>query len=331
MVASLKKLGFDYVFDTNFTADLTILEEGTELIGRVKNGGPFPMFTSCCPAWVNLVEKQYPEFTANLSTCKSPQGMLGSVIKNVFAKRINVDPLKVKVVSVMPCTAKKDECAREGLTSTFANAKGETVTVPDVDYVLTTRELGDLIKMNRIPFASLPDMEFDTPLGEGTGAAVIFGASGGVEEAALRTVFEVVTGQKLENVEFKSLRGYEGIREATIPVGALNVNVAVASGLKHAHQIMKMIKDGTKQYHFVEVMACPGGCIQGGGQPKITTQGVLECRNASTYAIDANNEHRKSHENKSVTDIYAKYFDKPNSHRAHELLHTHYHDRKNKH
>lgn len=319
MVAALRRLGFKKVFDTDFAADLTIMEEGTELLSRVKNGGKLPLITSCSPGWIKFCEHYYPEFLDNLSTCKSPQQMFGAVAKSYYAEKAGIDPSKVYVVSVMPCTAKKYECKRPELSSTG---------YPDVDVVLTTRELAKMIKQARIDFAKLEDAKFDSILGESTGAAVIFGATGGVMEAALRTVAEVVTGKEMENIEYTAVRGLEGIKEAEVQIGDLKVKAAVVHGTGNAKLLLEKIKSGEADYHFIEVMGCPGGCINGGGQPftldKGEAEGIKVSRIDSIYKIDKSMPIRKSHLNPEVKALYEEYLKEPNSHKAHELLHTHY-------
>ncbi len=320
MVAALRRIGFNAVFDTDFGADLTIMEEGYELIGRIKNGGTLPMITSCSPGWINFCEHYYPEFIPNLSTCKSPQQMQGVVTKTWYAQRNNIDPASIYSVSIMPCTAKKYECGRDELKdSGYA----------DVDVVLTTRELAKLIDRFGIDWNLLPDEDFDPILGESTGAAPIFGVTGGVMEAALRTAAEVITGKTLESVEFHQVRGLEGIKEATIKVGDLDVKVAVASGLKNVAQLLDDIKAGKREYHFIEIMCCPGGCINGGGQPiqpavVLNTTDVKALRGAALYREDAGKPIRKSHENPAIKLIYDEFLGEPGSHKAHELLHTSY-------
>jgi NADP-reducing hydrogenase subunit HndD len=323
MVAALRRLGFAKVFDTDFAADLTIMEEGTELLDRLQNNGKLPLITSCSPGWIKYCEHYYPEFLDNLSSCKSPHEMLGAVLKSYYAEKNGIDPAKVFVVSIMPCTAKKFEASRPELSGTG---------YPDVDVVLTTRELARMIKESGIDFVNLPDDSFDLPLGESTGAAVIFGATGGVMEAALRTVYEIVTGQTLENIEFTQVRGIEGVKEASIPVGDLTVNIAVAHGTGNASELLERIKKGEKQYHFIEIMGCPGGCVTGGGQPIVSSQERWDVdprvvRAKAIYEEDRGLPLRKSHENPSVKKIYEEYFEKPNSHKAHKLLHTHYFER----
>jgi len=323
MVAALRRLGFDKVFDTNFSADLTIMEEGTELIGRVANGGVLPMITSCSPGWIKYCEHYFPDFLPNLSTCKSPQQMFGAAIKTWWAKRNNIDPKDIVSVSIMPCTAKKFEVGRDEM---------QAAGVPDVDYALTTRELVKMIKRAGLQWDNLPDEEFDSPLGEGTGAAVIFGATGGVMEAALRTAVDVLSGQENANVEYKEVRGMDGIKEASYTVGDLTINVAVASGLDNAKKVLEAVRAGEKNYHFIEIMCCPGGCINGGGQPiqpnwVRETVDVKALRAGVLYQEDLDLPERKSHHNSAVDIIYREYFEKPNSHIAHEVLHTHYVDR----
>lgn len=321
MVAGLKRLGFDYVFDTDFSADLTIMEEGSEFLKRVEDGGPFPMFTSCCPGWVNFVEKYYPEYTENLSTAKSPQQMLGAIIKTYYAKKLNVDPSKIYSVSIMPCTAKKDECERP---------QHSRDGIKDVDVVLTTRELGRLMRVKKIPYGSLPEEEYDNPLGESTGAAVIFGVTGGVMEAALRTAYELKTGNPLPTLNFEPVRGLEGIKAASVDVNGIEVKVAVTHSMIKAQELIGKIHRGEEFYHFVEVMACQGGCIGGGGQPYSLEKEILQKRMSTVYSIDERMVIRKSHENPSITKIYEDFLEKPLSHIAHELLHTHYSDRSEK-
>ncbi len=319
MVSALKQLGFDYVFDTNFSADLTIMEEGSELLQRVKEGGTFPMFTSCCPGWINMMEKKYPQFIPNVSSAKSPQQMLGPVIKTFFAEKIGVKPEDIFSVSIMPCTAKKDEALRPQ----HQMENGE----PWVDLVLTTRELGKLVRFKKIPFGSLEDLPYDDPLGESTGAAVIFGATGGVMEAALRTAYELGTGQPLPRIDFEPVRGLTGIKEAEIDFGGKPFKVAVAHGGKNVQELLDKIDRGEAYYDFVEIMACPGGCIGGGGEPYSLDGEILEKRMKGVYSIDEAMTLRKSHENPSITKLYEDFLEKPLSHKSHELLHTHYSDR----
>ena len=320
MVAALRRMGFDKVFDTDFAADLTIMEEGTELVKRVTEGGVLPMITSCSPGWIKFCETYYPEFIPNLSSCKSPHEMLGAVTKTYYAEKAGIDAKDIKVVSVMPCTAKKFEAGRDELAA---------AGYPDVDEVITTRELAHMIKEAGIDFNMLPDEDFDDLLGESTGAGVIFGATGGVMEAALRTAYNLITGDELDNVDFEAVRGTEGIKEATIKVGGLDVSVAVAHGTGNASKLLEMVKSGEKNYTFIEVMGCPGGCVTGGGQPIVSSQTKLTCdpkveRAKALYGEDAGKAKRKSHENEQVKKLYAEYLGTPNSHKAHELLHTHY-------
>ena len=322
MVAALRKLGFDYVFDTDFSADLTIMEEGSELLTRIKEGGKFPMFTSCCPAWINLVEKEFPEYMPNLSTAKSPQQMMGAVVKTYFADKIGVSPDKIFLVSIMPCTAKKEEALRpQQLMSSGA---------PYVDLVLTTRELGRRIRLSKLQVEHLEDSRYDDPLGASTGAAVIFGATGGVMEAALRTAYELATGKPLPRLGFEEVRGIQGIKEATVALDDKTLRVAVAHGGANVRKLLTAIKNGEVYYDFVEMMACPGGCIGGGGEPYSDDPDIIEKRMRGIYRADELNTIRKSHENPSIKAIYEGFFETPLSHRSHELLHTHYTDRSNK-
>lgn len=320
MVAALRRLGFDKVFDTDFTADLTIIEEGHELLQRIKEGGTLPMITSCSPGWINYIEKFYPELLPHVSTCKSPQQMFGALAKTFYAEKANISPAKIFSVSIMPCTAKKYECTRPEMRSSGYQ---------DVDVVLTTRELARMIQQAGLDFEKLPEEEFDAPFGLTTGAAVIFGASGGVMEAALRTVYEVVTGQELEDVDFKAVRGYTGIREAEVDLAGTKVKIAVTSSLKNAKVLLEKIKQGEADYHFIEIMACPGGCVGGGGQPFRATAGIKANRAAGVYKIDCCLPIRKSHKNPAITEIYEQFLKKPLGHKSHELLHTHYTNRKN--
>jgi len=320
MAAALRRLGFNKVFDTDFAADLTIMEEATELIGRVKEGGVLPMITSCSPGWIKFCETYYPEFIPNLSSCKSPHEMEGAVIKSYFAEKEGIDPKKIVVVSVMPCTAKKYECKRPELGHDGMS---------DVDVVITTRELARMIKMAGIDFTRLPDEDFDEMLGESSGAAVIFGVTGGVMEAALRTAYETIVGEKLEKLEFTDVRGFEGVKEAAYNLNGLEVKVAVAHSTGAASKLLDAIKAGEKSYTFIEVMGCPGGCVNGGGQPIVSPIvrediDVKGLRAKALYTEDANKPVRKSHEALAVQKLYDEYFGKPNSHKAHELLHTHY-------
>lgn len=324
MVAALRRLGFDKVFDTDFGADLTIMEEANEFIERVQNGGVLPMITSCSPGWVKFCEHYYPELLPHLSSCKSPQQMTGAVIKTWYAEKNGIDPKDIVVVSIMPCTAKKFEVERDD-----QSAAG----VQDVDIALTTRELARLINRAHINFALLPDEKFDPILGESTGAGVIFGATGGVMEAALRTAADTLEGKSLDSIEYHEIRGTQGYKEATYKVAGMDVNVAVVSGLKNADELLKKIKSGEANYHFVEVMCCPGGCVNGGGQPiqpasvrNFTDLKALRAK--ALYDEDKDLPLRKSHENPMIQKLYAEYLEKPGSHKAHEILHTTYVARK---
>jgi len=319
MVAALRRLGFDKVFDTDFTADLTILEEGNEFLHRLNNGGTLPMITSCSPGWVNFIELMYPDLLGHLSTAKSPQQMFGALAKTYYPEKAGIDPKDIVSVSIMPCTAKKAEAARPEMNSSGYQ---------DVDYVLTTRELGRMIKEAGIDFDNLQVEEFDAPLGISTGAGVIFGATGGVMEAALRTVAEVVTGKTLECIDFKDVRGLTGVKEAVIPVGELKVKVAVAHTLANARLMLDKIRAGEADYHFIEVMACPGGCIGGGGQPITHAEGFRQKRVDAIYECDTSLPMRKSHENPAIKELYDTFLGKPLGEKSHHLLHTHYHAQK---
>jgi NADH-quinone oxidoreductase subunit G/NADP-reducing hydrogenase subunit HndD len=310
-------LGFDKVFDTDFTADLTILEEGNELIKRVTEGGVLPQITSCSPGWIKFIEHFYPELLPHLSTCKSPQQMFGALAKTYYAEKAGIHPKDIVVVSIMPCTAKKFECERPEM-----NDSG----YQDVDYVLTTREAAAMMKEAGIDLPSLPDSEFDLPLGMSTGAAVIFGNTGGVMEAAIRTAYAVLTGKELDNVNIEAVRGIEGVRKAEVPVeGVINLKAAVAHGLANARQVLEGIKNGEfKDYHFIEIMCCPGGCIGGGGQPYPTSEEIRKKRIAAIYQEDEAMALRKSHDNSAVMQLYEEFLGEPLSHKSHELLHTHY-------
>ncbi len=324
MVAALRRLGFDKVFDTDFAADLTIMEEANELLDRVQNGGTLPMITSCSPGWIKYCEHYYPDQIGHLSSCKSPQQMFGAVMKTYYAEKMGIDPKNMFVVGIMPCTAKKFETKRDD-----QNASG----YPDVDVSLTTRELARMIETAGIFFPHLPDEQFDNPFGESTGASTIFGATGGVMEAALRTAVEKLTGETLEDVDFTAVRGMEGVKEAEYDVAGKKIKVAVASGTKNAKVLMDQIKNGTSEYLFIEIMGCPGGCINGGGQPiqhAVVRNFVdLKARRAEAlYTADRNNAVRKSHENEAVKTLYTEYLGKPGSHKAHEILHTSYVARK---
>lgn len=318
MVAALRKLGFDKVFDTDFAADLTIMEESHEFIDRVQNGGVLPMITSCSPGWVKYCEHYFPDMTENLSTCKSPQQMFGAAAKTYYAEKMGIDPKNIVMVSIMPCTAKKFETGRDD-----ENAAG----VPDVDYALTTRELGRMIERAGINFHALPDEKFDEPLGISTGAGVIFGATGGVMEAALRTAVHTLTGEDV--VDLPELRGTKGIKEAVYKVGDMDIKVAVASGLKNAKELLEKVQKGETDYQFIEIMGCSGGCVNGGGQPQqpASVRNFVDLRAERAkvlYDIDKSMPVRKSHENPAIKEIYAEYFGEPGSHKAHEVLHTKY-------
>jgi iron-only hydrogenase group A len=339
MVNALRQLGFNSVLDTDFSADLTIMEEGTELLVRLKKALvdgdkniSLPMFTSCSPGWIKFVEHKYPEFLPNLSTCKSPQQMFGALAKTFYAKKRNIDPSKIVSVSIMPCTAKKFEADRPEMRSSGFK---------DVDFVLTTRELAVMIKQAGIDFRNIEEANYDSIMGDSTGAAVIFGATGGVMEAALRTAYEIVTGREVPfgNLNITPVRGMDGVKEATIKIeGCLDawkflegaeLKVAIAHGLVNANKIMSMAREGKAPYHFVEIMACPGGCIGGGGQPIPTNMEIRKKRMKAIYLEDEHKALRKSHENPDVIAIYKEFLDQPNSHKSHELLHTHYVERDN--
>ena len=321
MVAALRKIGFDKVFDTDFAADLTIMEEANELLERIQNGGKLPLITSCSPGWIKYCEHYHPDMLDNLSSCKSPQQMFGAMLKTYYAEKNNIDPKKIVSVSIMPCTAKKFEIGRENQAA---------AGLPDLDYSLTTRELARMIERLGINFIGLPEEKFDEPLGISTGAAVIFGATGGVMEAALRTAVWKLTGETSDSpIEFKEVRGTEGIKEATYEVAGLKVKVAVASGLKNANEVLTKIKNGEADYQFVEIMACPGGCVNGGGQPQVSGSvrnftDVRGLRAKALYDQDAAMPVRKSHENEAVKKLYEEYLGQPGSHKAHETLHTTY-------
>jgi len=315
MAAALRRLGFDKVFDTQFAADLTIMEEGYELVGRIKNRDVLPMITSCCPGWIKYVEHFFPNCLDHLSTCKSPQQILGAIAKTYYAEKINKKPEDIFVVSIMPCIAKKFEAERPEMRDSG---------VQDVDAVLTTREAARMIKEAGIDFLNLPDEDFDKPLGMSTGAAVIFGATGGVMEAALRTAYEVVTGKTLEKLEFTETRGMEGIKKADITLDGTILKVAVASGLSNARVLLEEVDAGKSPYHFIEIMACPGGCLGGGGQPIPTNLEVRKMRAKAIYREDERKTIRKSHENPAIKALYQEFLDKPLSEKSHHLLHTHY-------
>lgn len=319
IAVALRKLGFDQVFDTKFSADLVIMEEANEFLDRFQNNGVLPMMTSCCPGWVKYAEHFYPDMLDNLSTCKSPQQMFGAVTKSYYAEKMGFDPKDIVVVSVMPCVAKKFELSRPEMNG-------------DVDISITTNELARMIRKAEIQLEALPSEQFDAPLGLGTGAGVIFGVTGGVMEAALRTAVEKLTGEKLIDLEFTAVRGMNGVKEASYDVNGTTLKVAVVSGLANANALLTRIKNGEADYHFVEVMACPGGCVNGGGQPHQTAAvraltNVPAERAAALYHNDANSDFRKSHENPAVTELYETYLGEPGSEKAHHLLHTGYHAR----
>lgn len=321
MAAALRRIGFDKVFDTNFSADLTIMEEATEFLDRVQNGGTLPLITSCSPGWIKYCEHYFPDMTENLSSCKSPQQMFGAITKTYYAKKMGLDPKKMVSVSVMPCTAKKFEIGRDD-----QSAAG----VPDVDISITTRELARLIERLGIRFTELPEEDFDHPLGSGTGAAVIFGASGGVMEAALRTAVWKLTGENNDTpIEFKDVRGMDGIKEASYDIAGMTINVAIASGLGNAKQLLEDVNSGKKNYHFIEIMGCPGGCINGGGQPHIPASvrnfvDYKALRAKVLYDNDSKHTLRRSHENADVQTVYKEFLEEPGSHLSHEILHTTY-------
>ena len=320
MVAAMHRLGFDGVYDMNFTADLTIIEEANEFIGRVQNGGKLPMITSCSPGWVKFCEHYFPEMTDNLSTCKSPQQMFGALYKTYFAEKMGIDPKDIVFVSAIPCTAKKFEVTRDG-----QDVNG----VPGVDIAITTRELGRMIESAGINFKKLPDEKFDSPFAIGSGAGAIFGATGGVMEAALRTAAETILGTELETLEFNEVRGTDGIKRASYKLGDLTVRVAVCSGTKNAKELLTAVQNGTEEVDFIEIMACPGGCVNGGGQPiqdatVRSTMDLKALRAKVLYDADANMGLRKSHENPDCKKVYEEFLEKPGSHKAHEILHTHY-------
>jgi NADP-reducing hydrogenase subunit HndD len=324
LAAALRRLGFEKVFDVDFAADVTIMEEGTELLHRLQNGGKLPMITSCSPGWVKFCEYYFPDMIENLSSCKSPQQMFGALVKTYYAEKMGIDPKDLFVVSIMPCTAKKFECTRDNEAA---------AGVPDIDISLTTRELANMIKRSGIRFTELADEDFDPMLGVASGAGHIFGATGGVMEAALRTVAEIVTGKPLDNVDFTAVRGVEGCKEAEYDLAGTKVRVAVTSGTENAFQLLEMVRKGEADYHFIEVMACPGGCVNGGGQPhqpgEVRNFHDLRAeRAAGLYGQDKNMKLRKSHENPFIKELYDTYLEKPGSHKAHHILHTTYVKRK---
>jgi iron-only hydrogenase group A len=314
MVTALKKLGFDKVFDTNFAADLTIVEEANEFVERINQGGKLPLFTSCSPGWINFIEEYYPEYLDNLSSCKSPQQMFGALAHSYYLDNTEVEEKDLIVVSIMPCTAKKFEAQREEMAG-------------DVDYVLTTRELAQMIKEAGFKFENLEDSNFDQLMGESTGAGAIFGTTGGVMEAALRTAYEKITGKELEEIDINGVRGFDEIKKITVNIDGLEVKAAVAHGLSNARKVFEMIKKG-EEFHFIEFMACPGGCLGGGGQPLAADKEVLKNRMEAIYEIDTNKKLRKSHENPYIKKLYKEYLENPGSEIAHKLLHTKYKVRK---
>jgi NADH-quinone oxidoreductase subunit G len=316
MAAALRRMGFDQVFDTDFAADLTIVEEASELIHRIQHGGTLPILTSCCPAWVKFFEHQFPDLLDIPSTCKSPHEMFGAVTKTYFAEKMNIDPKKIVVVSVMPCLAKKYEAARPELSEN---------DLQHVDYVIDTRETAKMIREAGICFTDLPDEDFDRPLGESTGASVIFGATGGVIEAAVRTAVDWLTGESIENVDYTQLRGFKGIREGSVMIGDMEVKIGIAHGLGNARKLLEDIRDGKAQYHAIEIMACPGGCIGGGGQPYHQGDSeIIQKRMDAIYREDKGKAKRKSHENTDVLELYKNYLGEFYGEKAHELLHTSY-------
>lgn len=316
MVAALRHLGFDKVFDTDFSADLTIMEEGYEFLDRLQNGGLLPMITSCSPGWVNMIELKYPELLDHLSTAKSPQQMFGAIAKTYYPEKAGIDPAKIVSVSVMPCTAKKAEAARPEMCDSGYR---------DVDIVITTRELGRMIREAGIDFKNLPEENFDSPLGTGSGAGVIFGTTGGVMEAALRTVADVLAGENLPYVDYEEVRGMEHTREAELEIAGKKIKIAVVHTLKSAMEMLERVKNGTADYQFIEVMACPGGCIGGGGQPVPVNAEIRKLRRKGLFDCDRANELRKSHENPEIIELYDTWLGKPLGEKAHNLLHTHYH------
>lgn len=316
MVAALRNLGFDKIFDTNFSADLTIMEEGHEFLHRLTNGGVLPMITSCSPGWVNMIELKYPDLLPHLSSAKSPQQMFGAIAKTYYAEKAGIDPAKIVSVSVMPCTAKKAEAARPEM-----NASGYR----DIDIVITTRELGRMIREAGLDFKHLPEDSYDSPLGTGTGAAVIFGTTGGVMEAALRTVADVLTGEDLKAVDYNDVRGMEQTREAELTIAGNTVKIAVVHTLASARKMLERVRAGKADYQFIEVMACPGGCIGGGGQPIPVNAEIRKARREGLFDCDSANELRKSHENPEIKELYDTWLGKPLGEKAHSLLHTHYH------
>jgi NADH-quinone oxidoreductase subunit G/NADP-reducing hydrogenase subunit HndD len=315
IASALRQIGFQYVYDTDFSADLTIMEEAHELVQRLQTGGKLPLFTSCCPAWIKFVEQNYPEMMENLSTCKSPQQMMGALVKSYLAKKLDVDPARIFVVSIMPCTAKKYESLRPEMGQNG---------VPDVDAVLTTREFAALLKQFGMSFPDQEEAEFDAALGLTSGSGDIFAASGGVMEAAVRTAYQVVTGRELENLELHDVRGFEGIKEAQVPINGTTIKVAVVNRLANAREIIRRVQSGEDMYHFVEVMACPGGCVGGGGQMYGYQPDRIRERIQSIYRLDRERKIRVSHKNPAVQDLYREFLGEPGGKKAHHLLHTRY-------
>lgn len=315
MVAALKRIGFDMVFDTNFAADLTIMEEGNELVERIEKNGVLPMITSCCPGWINYAEIYSPSILKNLSSCKSPQQMFGAISKSYYAKKFNISPENIVTVSIMPCTAKKYEADRVEM---------KTNGVKEVDFVLTTREFARMINTANLDFKNIEEEEFDSPLGIASGAGALFGATGGVMEAALRTAYTLLTNKKLENIEFKEVRGMKGVKEAVININDVPIKIAAVHGISNVKNIIEQIENGTVEYSFIEVMACVGGCVGGGGQPVGSTLKAKEKRIEEIYRIDERKEIRESHKNPEIIKLYEEYLDKPMSRLSHQLLHTKY-------
>jgi len=316
LTTALKRVGFDLVFDTVFGADVAVMEEGHELIERIKNNGPFPMFTSCCPGWIKFMEHFYPEFIPNMSSCKSPQQITGALTKTYIAEKMNIDPEKIFNVSIMPCSAKKFEINRPEM---MIDGK-----IKEIDAVLTTRELARLLRTYGINLPSLPESDYDDPLGKTSGAGVIFGVTGGMMEAALRTVADVLSGKELKNIEYQPLRGYKGIKEGSVFIGDMELKFAVIHGLSNVRKILDKIKSGDLFYHFIEVMACPGGCVGGGGQPLTTDEEILKKRIAAIYQEDRAKPIRKAHDNPAIVQLYEEFLGEPMSPKSHIYLHTKY-------
>jgi iron-only hydrogenase group A len=315
MTAAMRRLGFRRVFDTSFSADLTIMEEASELVYRIQNGGKLPMMTSCSPGWIKFVEEFYPEFIENLSTCKSPQQMMGAIIKSFYAEKQGIDPKTIYSVAVMPCTAKKFEAERPELSQGG---------IPDIDAVLTTRELARMIKMRGLDIRNMEPEGADSPFGERSSAGKLFGVSGGVMEAAVRTAYFLITGKEMEDVKVQELRGLEGIKEVHLNIGDLKLGIIATSGLGNARKVIEQIKAGRKDIHFIEVMTCPGGCVAGGGQPYGINMDAVKSRMKALYEIDRDSKNRTSHNNRFIKKLYEEYLEKPLSEKSHHLLHTHY-------